>query len=63
MSVGVMGAFAGLLLAAAEFLFLRKLATRVALPETRRVLNITGIVQFVLLPVVGWLVAPLVVGD
>ena len=39
------------------------LAGRVDLPETKRVLKVTGLSQFVLLPVVGWFVGPLFVGD
>ncbi|WP_274628568.1 hypothetical protein [Arvimicrobium flavum] len=63
MSVAAIGALAGLVVAAAEFWFIRRLSTRVELAETKRVLNVTGIVQFILLPVVGWFVAPLIAGE
>ena len=63
MSAGMIGALAGLVIAAADFALLRLLASRVDLPETRRVLNITGLSQFVLLPIVGWFVGPLFIGE
>ena len=63
MSANLIGALAGLVLAIVDFALLRLLASRVDLPETKRVLNITGASQFVLLPLVGWFVAPLFVGD
>ena len=59
---GLIGALAGLALAAADFVLLRMLAARVDLPETKRVLNITGLSQFVLLPAIGYFVAPYVIG-
>jgi hypothetical protein len=63
MSAGVIGALAGLAIAAADFALLRLLASRVDLAETKRVLNITGLSQFVLLPLVGWFVGPLIAGE
>ncbi|RUM99690.1 hypothetical protein EET67_02040 [Pseudaminobacter arsenicus] len=63
MSAGLIGVLAGLAIAAADFMLLRLLASRVDLPETKRVLNITGLSQFVLLPIIGYIVAPYVVGD
>ncbi len=63
MSVAAIGALVGLVVAAAEFWFIRRLSTRVELAETKRVLNVTGIVQFILLPVMGWFVAPLIAGE
>jgi hypothetical protein len=63
MSAGLIGALAGLAIAVADFVLLRMLAARVDLPETKKVLNITGFSQFVLLPAIGYLVAPYVVGD
>ncbi|WP_245444747.1 hypothetical protein [Pseudaminobacter soli (ex Li et al. 2025)] len=59
----MIGALVGLAIAAADFALLRMLAARVELPETKRVLNITGLSQFVLLPVIGYFVAPYVIGD
>ena len=63
MSAGLIGALIGLAVAVADFFALRLLASRVDLPETKRVLNITGLSQFVLLPVIGYFVAPLFTGD
>ena len=63
MNAGIIGALIGLVLAAADFLLLRTLASRVELPETKRVLGITGITQFVFLPVIGYFVAPYVIGE
>jgi fructose-specific phosphotransferase system IIC component len=63
MSAGFIGALVGLLIAAADYALLRLLAPRVDLPETKRVLHITGVSQFVLLPLVGFFVAPLLTGD
>jgi len=62
-AVNLIGAVLGLVLAAVEFLFLRVLAGRVDLPETKRVLRVAGLSQFVLLPVLGFFIAPLFVGD
>ncbi len=63
MSAGLIGALVGLVVAAADFALLRLLASRVDLPETKRVLNITGLSQFVLLPTIGYFVAPSFTGD
>ncbi len=63
MSMAVIGAIVGLVVAAIDFALLRLLASRVELPETKRVLNVTGLSQFVLLPIVGYLVAPLMSGE
>ncbi len=63
MSASVIGALIGLVIAAIDFALLRLLASRVDLPETKRVLTITGASQFVLMPLVGWFVGPLFVGD
>jgi hypothetical protein len=63
MSAGVIGAIVGLLVAVADFALLRMLAARVDLPETKRVLNITGLSQFFLLPVIGYFVAPYLAGE
>ena len=50
MTASLIGALAGLFLAAVDFVLLRLLAARVDLDETKRVLNVTGAIQFVLLP-------------
>ena len=63
MSASFIGALVGLAIAAVDFALLRLLASRVDLPETKRVLTVTGISQFVLLPLVGWFVAPLFIGE
>jgi hypothetical protein len=63
MGAAAIGALVGLALALAELLFLRALAARVELPETRRVLKVTGLVQLVLLPAIGYVVAPNLVGE
>jgi hypothetical protein len=63
MSGSVIGALVGLVIAAADFALLRLLASRVDLPETKRVLNITGLSQFVLMPLVGWFVGSYAFGD
>jgi hypothetical protein len=63
MSARAIGIVAGLLLAAVDYALLRMLAARVDLPETKRVLNVTGLSQFILLPAVGFFVAPLLIGD
>ena len=63
MSAGLIGALIGLAVAVADFFALHLLASRVDLPETKRVLNITGLSQFVLLPVIGYFVAPLFSGE
>jgi len=63
MSAGLVGAAIGLAIAIADFALLRLLASRVELPETKRVLTITGMSQLVLLPIVGFFVAPLFAGE
>jgi hypothetical protein len=63
MSASVIGALVGLVIAAMDYLLLRMLAARVDLDDTKRVLKITGISQFVLLPIMGWFAGPFVAGD
>ena len=63
MSASLFGALVGLAVAAADFALLRLLASRVELDDTKRVLNITGLSQFVLLPIVGWFAGPLFTGE
>jgi hypothetical protein len=63
MSASLIGALVGLVVAATDFYLLRLLASRVDLPETKKVLNITGLSQFVLMPLVGWFVGPLFAGE
>jgi hypothetical protein len=63
MSASLVGALVGLVIAAADFYLLRLLASRVDLPETKRFVNVTGLSQFVLMPLVGWFVGPLFTGD
>ena len=63
MSASMIGALIGLAVAAIDYFALRLLASRVDLPETKRVLNVTGLSQFALLPIIGWFVAPYFVGE
>ena len=63
MGASGIGALVGLLIAAADYFLLRLLASRVELDDTKRVLNITGLSQFVLLPIVGWFAGPLFSGE
>jgi hypothetical protein len=63
MSASVIGALVGLAIAVADYFLLRLLASRVDLDDTKRVLKITGLSQFVLLPIVGWFAGPLIAGD
>jgi hypothetical protein len=63
MSVAVGGALAGLLIAGIDYALLAALARRVELDDTKRVLRITGLVQIVLLPILGWFAAPYVIGE
>ena len=63
MGASGIGALVGVLIAAVDFALLRLLASRVELDDTKRVLNITGISQFVLLPIVGWFAGPLFAGE
>ena len=59
MTAAGIGALVGFVVAVADYALLRLLASRVDLPETKRVLRITGLSQLVLLPLVGWFVGPL----
>jgi hypothetical protein len=63
MTAAGIGALVGLMVACFDYAALRLLASRVDLPETKKVLNITGLSQFVLLPIVGWFVGPLFAGE
>ncbi len=63
MSFALAGALVGLGLALFELFFLRALAKRVDLPETRTALAVAGVVQIVLFPVLGWFTAPYLFGE
>lgn len=63
MSAAVIGALVGLGIAVVDFALLRLLASRVDLPETKRVLTVTGLIQFVLMPTVGWFIGPMIAGE
>jgi uncharacterized membrane protein len=63
MSSAQIGALFGLFVAALDYLFLRALARRVELAETKRALHVAGLSQFVLLPVIGWFAAPYLLGE
>jgi hypothetical protein len=59
----MVGLLVGLVIAGIDYAVLAALARRVELEETRRVLRITGLVQFLFLPVLGWFAAPYLMGD
>jgi hypothetical protein len=63
MSSGLIGALIGMVVALVDFALLRLLATRVSLAETRKVLNVVGLSQLLLLPVGGWLLGHYVFGE
>jgi hypothetical protein len=63
MSAAVIGALVGLAIAIVDLVLLRMLASRVQLPETKRVLTVTGLSQLVLLPLVGFFIGPLLIGE
>jgi hypothetical protein len=63
MSVGATGALLGLMAALASCLFLRALSGRVDLPETKQALKVSGAVQLVVLPVMGWFAGSFIAGD
>lgn len=63
MMIALAGALIGLLLAAVEWLFLQRLSERVEMDETKRVLRVVGLSQFAIFPLIGWFVAPLVMGE
>ncbi|MCB1426840.1 MAG: hypothetical protein R3D65_01800 [Zhengella sp.] len=62
MSAAAIGALVGLIVAAIDWVLLRTLAGRVDMTETKTALKAAGLVQFVLLPVIGWFAAPYVIG-
>ncbi|MGE0501925.1 MAG: hypothetical protein AB7I79_13340 [Rhizobiaceae bacterium] len=63
MSPAIVGALVGLVVGVADFWFLRVLAGRVDLAETKSVLTITGVIQLIALPVMGWFVGPALFGE
>lgn len=63
MSAPLIGALLGVLIAAADYAVLNMLARRVDLDDTKKALRVTGLVQFLLLPAVGWFAAPYVIGE
>jgi hypothetical protein len=63
MTAAMVGLLVGLVIAGIDYAVLAALARRVELEETRRVLRITGLVQFLFLPVLGWFAAPYLMGD
>lgn len=63
MMIALAGALIGLLLAAVEFFFLQRLIERVELSETKKVLRVVGLAQFAIFPLIGWFLAPFVVGE
>ena len=63
MSGIVIGALAGLGIGIVSYIALRALEGRVDLPETKRVLNVTGAIDLVLFPVIGAVAGWLFTGD
>ena len=63
MSGMLIGALVGFGLGVAGFAAMRALARRVELPETRTVLNVAGIVDLALFPVLGAFAGGLIAGD
>ena len=63
MSTALIGGLVGLAIGIVDFVFLRVLATRVDLAETKTALNVAGVSQLVILPVIGYVVAPYLFGD
>jgi phosphate/sulfate permease len=63
MSAGIVGALVGLALALGYLAFARALGRRVELEDTRKALNVSAIVQIVLLPVMGYAAATFAFGD
>jgi phosphate/sulfate permease len=63
MSMALIGALVGLGVALVDIVLLRVLASRVDLPETKRVLNVAGLSQLFLLPLMGYFLAPVLFGD
>ncbi len=63
MSTALTGALVGLAIGIVDFAFLRLLATRVDLAETKTALNVAGVSQLAILPVIGYVVAPYLFGD
>ena len=63
MSTALIGALVGLAIGIVDFAFLRLLATRVELADTKTALNVAGVSQLAILPVIGYVVAPYLFGD
>jgi len=63
MSGMMTGAILGLALGVVGFVAMRALARRVELPETKTVLNLAGIVDLALFPVLGAFAGGLITGD
>lgn len=63
MSAGLIGAITGLAVAIGSVVFLRALSSRVDLPETRQVLKVSGFVQLVALPLMGWFAGSYFAGE
>ena len=62
MSAALIGAVIGLVLAVVELFVLRTVAERVSMPETKKALNVAGLAQLVLFPVIGWFLGDYVAG-
>ncbi len=62
MTSGTIGAALGLLFGIGNYLLLAKLSERVEKPETRKVLKTVGLLDLVILPLIGYLIGTHVFG-
>jgi hypothetical protein len=63
MSLPLIGASVGLLIALGFAAFSFALGRRVDLDETRKALHVSAMIQLIVLPVAGWFIAPALFGD
>ena len=63
MSLPMIGALVGLVIALGFAAFSFALSRRVDLDETRKALHVSALIQLIVLPVAGWFVAPALFGD
>jgi hypothetical protein len=63
MSLSLIGALAGLLIALGFAAFSFALGRRVDLDETLKALHVSALIQLIVLPVAGWFIAPALFGD
>ena len=63
MSLSMIGALVGLVLALGFAAFSWVLGQRVDLDDTRKALRVSALIQLIVLPVAGWFIAPAMFGD